>query len=124
MKNFRRVIVVVVFEKKPVKINIIPLDRCLFFFTFMYIYIYVYIKAAVLLVIIYLQTHTHTIRYIDIRCGEGYMSLRIIDLKKPEEIISMVHLMTHCGRKKEMNDPYETNLPSHTHTHLYIPYCV
>jgi hypothetical protein len=30
--------------------------------------------------------------------------------------------MTHCGRKKEMNDPYETNLP--THTHSYILYCV
>jgi hypothetical protein len=39
--------------------------------------------------------------------------------EEPEEMFSSVHLMTHCGRKKEMNDPCGTNLPSHTHTHIY-----
>ncbi len=40
--------------------------------------------------------------------------------KEPEEIILLVHSMTHCGRKKEMNDPYGTNLRSYTHTHTLV----
>lgn len=84
-----------------------------------------HIKAIILLVAIYLQTHVILIS--DVECINVYVYMHVVEnqrSKVPEEMILLVQSMTHCGRKKEMNDPYGTNLPLHAHTHARIYHTV
>jgi hypothetical protein len=119
-KNFRRVVIVVVFEKKPLKINIIPSDRSISF-SYFHILICIYQGCCYTSHNLFADTHTpYRTLYWYQMCRE-YMSLRIIDLKNlKKQFHWFIWWHIAAGRKRWMT----LVGPTYHHTLIYTILCI